>query len=101
MLKQRIGQLNYPVESIESRLLLEESGISELMEQIESEKQEAFYRSVDSSSRSSPKRDKFFESRKFEGIVRDMGEEDVMRSISNAEEIYLDKDEIELENFQT
>ena len=96
MLKRRIGRLNYPTESNESRQMLEETGIGDLMEQIEAEKQEALYRSVDSSVRSSPKRDKFFESRKFDGLIKDMSDEmDVMRSISNAEEIYCEQDDEE------
>ena len=72
------------------------------MEQIEADKQEALYRSVDSSVRSSPKRDKFFESRRFDGLIKEMNDEmDVMRSISNAEEIYCENEEEELDNFQT
>ena len=48
----------------------------------------------------SPKRDKFFESRKFSGLLKPE-ETEVMRSISNAEEVYLENEEHEEENFET
>ena len=62
------------------------------------EKQEVIYRSVNMSTESSPKREKFFESRKFSGLLTRMDSE-VMRSISNAEEVYLDNEDEEEENF--
>ena len=51
------------------------------------------------STQSSPKRDKFFESRKFSGLLTRMDSDAVMRSISNMEEVYLDNEEREEENF--
>ena len=49
---------------------------------------------------SSPKRDKFFESRRFSGFNMDNLEAEVnLRSISNAEEIYCENEEDEEENF--
>ena len=65
---------------------------------IDAERQEMLYRSVNMSQTSSPKRDKFFESRKFTGIMASM-ESEAMRSISNAEEIYCGEEDDEDENF--
>ena len=48
---------------------------------------------------SSPKRDKFFESRKFTGILSRMDSEVAIRSISNYEEIYNENEEEEEESF--
>ena len=59
------------------------------------------FRSLNQSTSSSPKRDKFFESRKFSGLVREEMDADNMRSISNAEEVYLDEREEEEETFET
>jgi hypothetical protein len=73
------------------------------IENIENEKQELLYRSVNLSTSSSPKRDKFFESRKFSGIksLSRMDSDINMRSISNVEEVFLENEELEEENFQT
>ena len=49
------------------------------------------------SNQESPKREKFFESRKFTGIF--METEENMRSISNAEEVFCGEDDEEEENF--
>ena len=57
------------------------------------------YRSVNMSYESSPKRDKFFESRKFTGILSRMDSEVAIRSISNYEEIYNENEEEEEESF--
>ena len=47
----------------------------------------------------SPKRDKFFESRKFTGALSRMDSEVEFRSISNFEEIFNDNEDVEEENF--
>jgi len=58
------------------------------------------YRSVNISVDSSPKREKFFESRKFTGILsRQDSDFEAMRSISNYEEVYNENEEVEEENF--
>ena len=51
------------------------------------------------STQSSPKREKFFESRKFTGIFANMEIEENMRSISNAEEVFCGEEDDEEENF--
>ena len=48
---------------------------------------------------SSPKREKFFEQRKFTGILSRMDSEVAMRSISNFEEVYNDNEEVEEDSF--
>ena len=102
MLKTKIGNLRFPVEPQESRDETAEINVNGLIEQIENEKQEAMFRSLNQSQSSSPKRDKFFESRKFSGLVReDPFLEDNLRSISNAEEVYGEDREEEEENFET
>jgi len=75
----------------------------EHVENIDNEKQDLLYRSVNLSTSSSPKRDKFFESRKFSGIksLTRMESDENMRSISNVEEVFLENEKFEEENFQT
>ena len=48
---------------------------------------------------SSPKREKFFEQRKFTGILSRMDSEPAMHSISNYEEVYNENEEVEEDNF--
>ena len=57
------------------------------------------YRSVNMSTEGSPKRDKFFSSRKFTGVLSRMDSSLEMRSISNFEEVYNENEEAEEENF--
>jgi len=88
------------VESDESRNELNQIGVASLIEQIDNEKQEAMFRSLNQSLQSSPKRDKFFHSRRFSGLIKDE-DIDVMRSISNAEEVYIENEQQEQENFES
>ena len=48
---------------------------------------------------SSPKREKFFEQRKFTGLLSRMDSAVSMQSISNFEQVYDANDEVEEENF--
>ena len=48
---------------------------------------------------SSPKREKFFEQRKFTGVLSRMDSEVTMQSISNYEQVYDANEEVEEENF--
>lgn len=94
MLRNRIGTLSYPVETEESRQKSLSLDMEAKVEQIDAEKQEILYRSVNISTTSSPKRDKFFESRKFSGLHPfDRPMSSNMRSISNAEEVWIDNEE--------
>jgi len=70
------------------------------VDEVDAERQEVVYRSVNISTASSPKREKFFESRKFTGALTRMDSDVVMRSISNAEEVFNDNDVDEEENFK-
>ncbi len=90
ILKSGIGHLSYPVEPEESRFELAALQVKKHISLIDSDKQEMLYRSFSADSpTSSPKREKFFMSRKYTGLLsRDDSE--VMRSISNAEEVYLE-----------
>ena len=101
ILKNKIGVLSYPSEPEESYQTSEQADVTEQVFQIDQERQEAVYRSVNMSTQSSPKRDKFFESRRFSGFLKRMESDSNMRSISNAEEVYLDNEEVEEENFNT
>lgn len=51
------------------------------------------------STQSSPKRDKFFSSRKFTGFLVESDSNPMLRSISNAEAIFDEPEEAEEENF--
>lgn len=99
ILKHRIGNLSYPCEPTESRNLAAQANISGFIETIDNDKQEVLYRSVNMSMDGSPKRDKFFESRKFTGALSRMDSEVEFRSISNFEEIFNDNEDVEEENF--
>lgn len=90
----------YPCEPDESRQQVKQANIARHIEAIDNEKQEVLYRSVNMSVESSPKREKFFESRKFTGIISRMdSDSDAIRSISNYEEVYNENEEVEVENF--
>ena len=99
IMKHRIGSLSYPIEPEQSRQQAKQAGIKRHVEAIDNEKQEILYRSVNISMDSSPKREKFFEQRKFTGILSRMDSEVAMRSISNFEEVYNDNEEVEEDSF--
>lgn len=98
MLKHQIGRLSYPIESDDSRFQLASCQIKKLVNLIDNEKTEAAFRSVNESSMDSPKREKFLSARRFSGFL-ERQDSFAMRSISNAEEVYLDRDDGEVENF--
>ena len=98
-MRHRIGALSYPIEPEQSREQARQAGIKRQVDSIDNEKQEILYRSVNISMDSSPKREKFFEQRKFTGILSRMDSEVAMRSISNFEEVYNDNEEVEEDSF--
>ena len=57
------------------------------------------YRSVNMSTEGSPKRDKFFSSRKFTGILERMDSEASMAASSCVNAFFNDDEEVEEENF--
>ena len=91
--------MSYPIEPEQSREQARQAGIKRQVDSIDNEKQEILYRSVNISMDSSPKREKFFEQRKFTGILSRMDSEVAMRSISNFEEVYNDNEEVEEDSF--
>lgn len=66
--KHKIGSLSYACESDASRKQLAKMKVKKTIREIETEKREQLYRSVSQAQSSSPKRDKFFSSRKFSGL---------------------------------
>ena len=101
MLKGCVGCLNYPQEPEESQQHTRNVQVKNQRDLIDGEKQELLFRSVNMSTQSSPKRDKFFESRKFTGFLERMDSNAMLKSISNAEAIFDEPEEPEEENFQT
>ena len=102
MLERQIGILSYPVESEESQAQTRELQIKDTIDLIDNERQELMYRSLSMSTGSSPKRDKFFESRKYSGLnlLQRMDSDANMRSITS-HEVLIENDEEEELNFQT
>ena len=102
LLKLKIGSLSYPSETEESTAANQKLGMEGALRAIEEERTELQYRSLNISTTSTPKREKFFESRRFSGLhMLERMDSVNMRSISNAEEVYMDNEELEEENFQT
>ena len=100
MLKHRIGNLNFPCETDESLEQYNRVSIKNEIGLIDADRQEILYRSLNMATQSSPKRDKFFENRKFTGFLQRMDSDVNMRSISNAEEVFGGDDDPEEENFE-
>ena len=98
-MNHRIGALSYACEPDQSRQQAKKANIKQHVDSIDNEKQEILYRSVNMSMDSSPKREKYFEQRKFTGVLSRMDSEVAMRSISNFEEVYNENEEVEEDNF--